>query len=57
MQYRVISSKPAYCLHVLHIKLHIFLHILLFDFTCILRIFYILFDIFYIFWILISITY
>ncbi len=28
MQYRVISSKPAYCLHILHICLHISLHIL-----------------------------
>ena len=28
-QYKTVSSKPAYCQHILHIKLHIILHIII----------------------------
>ncbi len=65
MQYWAISWKPAYCLHILHLILHIFLHILHTDLNCIFCIFYILVYIFCIlfhilfdiFCILISIAY
>ena len=40
-QYTTISSKPAYCMHILHIFLHIFLHILHIEFSCIFCILYI----------------
>ena len=46
MQYRAMSSKPAYCLHIVHIYLHIYLHILHTDLICIFCILNILIYIF-----------